>query len=235
MVVVVIAILASVVLVSYTGISARTRTSTVMNDASVAVQKLEVYKIENGIYPATLEVANNGMPLRPSGDNAYQYTVDNGAQPVTYCLSVTNPALSNGYYVSSTNTAPTVGLCAGHVLNPVVPTNSLTPPANTSNIVIGALTTNMAVNTAYSAYINIGTTATGSPTPTIQWQKLVPKNTDTGTWEDIAGQTNSTLNLVIAGSGCGEGDYCYFRVKYTNSSGTATSAAIKMTLYYESD
>ena len=54
-VVVVIAILAAITIVSYNGIQNRAKLSAVQSDLSAASKKIELYKVDKGIYPTSSE------------------------------------------------------------------------------------------------------------------------------------------------------------------------------------
>lgn len=56
-VVVVIAILAAISIVSYTGITDRSRVSTAMSELSTMRKKFDIYKIDNGSYPTRTDDA----------------------------------------------------------------------------------------------------------------------------------------------------------------------------------
>jgi general secretion pathway protein G len=106
-VIVVIAILAVISIIAYSGIQSRARASLVSSDLSNAVKSLKLYQVENGAYPADLASAN----LKASSGTAYQYTVNNTANPPTFCLTATNGTTS--YKITEAST-PEAGGCAGH-------------------------------------------------------------------------------------------------------------------------
>lgn len=65
--------------------------------------------------------------------------------------------------------------------------------------------------------------ATGSPTPTVQWQ--VSSNGG-GTWTNLAGATSTTLTFVTSAT---QNGYRY-RAVFTNSAGTATTSSATLTV-----
>ncbi len=75
---------------------------------------------------------------------------------------------------------------------------------------------------------NLYATATGSPAPTIQWQRMSPKNSTTGTWSNITGGT--TNYTVHSDNTLTEGDYRLFRAVFTSGGYTTTSPTVQMTL-----
>jgi prepilin-type N-terminal cleavage/methylation domain-containing protein len=121
-VIVVIAVLATITTVAYNGISQRANASAASSGLTQAKKKLEVYKVENGTYPATGNLAAAGVT---STSVSYQYT-SNGT---TYCLTGTASTVS---YKATDATAPSAGGCAGHGVGGVeAVTNLATDPAAT--------------------------------------------------------------------------------------------------------
>jgi len=103
-VIVVIAILATISIVAYNGIQNRARASEASSALAQAKKKLELYKIDNGSYPSSGNLASAGIT---STDVDYQYT-SNGT---TYCITGT---AGNVSYKASDSTSPTQGGCSGH-------------------------------------------------------------------------------------------------------------------------
>jgi len=102
-VIVVIGILASITIVSYTGISKRATAAAMQSDLSNASKQLKVYQASHGSYPTTLvgncptvPVADNTLCLKPSLNNTFAYSSD-GA---TFDLTETN---TNGTYYNITD------------------------------------------------------------------------------------------------------------------------------------
>lgn len=105
-VIIVIAILATISIVAYTGIQKRATEVTLQSDLSNASKQLTVADVTTGSYP------NPSLPadIKASGNNTFQYT-SNGT---TFCLSATSPSNSaSSYYITSNGTI-TPGLCTGH-------------------------------------------------------------------------------------------------------------------------
>ena len=67
-------------------------------------------------------------------------------------------------------------------------------------------------------------TASGTPTPTVQWQ--VSSNSG-ATWSNLSGATSTTLTTDVLGSG---DNGLQFRAVFTNSEGSATSSAATLTV-----
>lgn len=80
-VIVVIAILAAVTIVAYTGIQNRTHDSAVQADLSSFVKKMEFTKVDTGTYPATLTVQMG------FGFSKQSYMGDNQNQTLRYCYN----------------------------------------------------------------------------------------------------------------------------------------------------
>jgi len=108
-VIVVIGILAAITIVAFNGVSNRAKIALVISDAEGVVKTMESAKVLSGTeqYPASPTAAN----LKGSSGTGFQYAVNNSASPPTFCITVTNGAIS--YWVSNTNTKPTSGACLG--------------------------------------------------------------------------------------------------------------------------
>lgn len=76
-VIVIIGILATVVIVSYNGITKKARESTLMSDLNNDARLLEMYKVENGDYPAegSEGQVNNSQGLVKSDGNILTYSM----------------------------------------------------------------------------------------------------------------------------------------------------------------
>lgn len=103
-VIVVIGILAAITIVAYNGIQQRATASAASIALTQANKKLELYKVDNGTYPASGNLSAAGVT---DGDVAFQYT-SNGT---TFCMTGTKGTTS---YKVSDSTTPTAGGCAGH-------------------------------------------------------------------------------------------------------------------------
>lgn len=123
-VIVVIAILAAISIVAYTGIQDRARLTAATAAAKQAADKIEIYALDNGdAYPATL----SDVSIADSGSTTYQYRVNNSANPATFCVTATSG--NKSVYVSDTQTSPKEGACPGHGSGGVAPiTNLATAP-----------------------------------------------------------------------------------------------------------
>ena len=118
-VIVVIAILAAITIVAFNGIQERARISSVSSALSQANKKLAAFAVDGNGYPPDLATVD----IRNGGNVTYQYSVNNSANPATYCVTVTNGTTS--YKASSTSQAPSAGGCAGHGQNGVAAVKNL--------------------------------------------------------------------------------------------------------------
>jgi prepilin-type N-terminal cleavage/methylation domain-containing protein len=217
-VIVIIGVLAAITLVVYNSINQRAIGATLQSDLSDDYKQLLISYYSTGAYPA--DTSN----VKKSSGTTLQYTVDNTGQP-SYCLTATNTGLSNGFYVSNLNSQPITGLCSGHVLNPA--------PVQTAPVV----TVQPSTATSFRFYddypmenINLTSAATGTPTPTVVWQKRM----DSGAWVTISDATSTTLQEPVSSArgwtaswfnGSSWLGLWTLRAAWTNSVGTVYSNA----------
>lgn len=108
-------------------------------------------------------------------------------------------------YLSATNVSLSLDDSAGPAAGPVVTSG----PASTS----------VAVGQSFT----LSAAASGSPVPTVQWQR----STDGGaTWVDLAGATSTTYSATAPAAGNGTS----YRAVFTNSLGSATTAPAVLTV-----
>ena len=180
-VIVVIAILAAITIVAYNGIQERARASSVSTALNQASKKIGVFQVDNpGQYPATL----GSVDINDGNSVTYQYSVNNSANPATYCITATNGTTS--YKISSTNTTPTIGGCPGHGQGGVAAvTNLLFNPSSENN--------STANNWAYfSSPLSIDSTKAMFGTRSLQ---------------TITNSATNPQGLVFAGQGVPAGTY----------------------------
>jgi len=211
-VIVVIGILAAITIVAFNGVQQRANTAALQSDLTGAYKQLQVAQVTTDSYPT------DTSSLKKSSGTVFQYTVNNSTNPKTFCLTGTNPAVSTGYNVTNVVSKPTAGLCSGHVQNPTagtIPVITLHPTDKDG--VVGT-------NVTFTA------SATGSPTPTVQWQRSTGNGT-TGPWVDFAGATSNSW-VYSTGNGPSPGQAMWVRAVYTNTIGTtATNSAGVSTTY----
>ena len=86
-VIVVIAILAAITIISYSGITNRAKETSLKSDLQNTSTKLKLAQIDTGSYPSSLSSDNTAK----SGDNQLTYT----GGGTTFCLKATSPSLPN--------------------------------------------------------------------------------------------------------------------------------------------
>ncbi|HTU21258.1 MAG TPA: immunoglobulin domain-containing protein [Gemmataceae bacterium] len=137
-----------------------------------------------------------------SGATSTTLTLDNVA-------SVMNGYEYQGIFTNSAGTATTNAATLTVQTQPIAPTVTTQP-------------TNQTVTAGATATFT--TAASGTPTPTVQWQV----STNVGqTWTDISGATSTTLTLSDVQAS--QNGYEYQAI-FTNSAGTATSNAATLTV-----
>jgi uncharacterized protein (TIGR02145 family)/prepilin-type N-terminal cleavage/methylation domain-containing protein len=114
-VIVVIAILAAITIVAYTGISQKANEASLQSDLDNASRQLKLYQVENGSYPASLDATSKCLEdssgtedtrycLKPSPGNTFSYTSE--APYSTFTLTATRGSLS--YYITQ-DSGPVAG------------------------------------------------------------------------------------------------------------------------------
>lgn len=121
-VIVVIGILAAITIVSYTGIQQKAVVASLTSDLANASQQLKIFQIDNSVFPASLidcptPAAGNAC-VKISPDTAYQYIVNNGSIPQTFCITATKGTIS---YKISNDSTPITGGCPGHGVGGISP------------------------------------------------------------------------------------------------------------------
>ena len=129
-VIVVIAILAAITIIAYNGIKQRATVASLSSDLENAAKRLKLDQVDLAAYPATVAAANSGSSLKASPSTSYQYSVNNGVSPQTFCLTATKGTTS--YYINQDG-IPQSGGCAGHIVGGTPITNmALNPSLETS-------------------------------------------------------------------------------------------------------
>ncbi len=86
MVIVIIGILASITLVSYSGIKNLAIDASLKSDLSNASNLLKIYQANNSNFPMSTDDANDGKGIKFSQNATHDYAKDNGTIPQTFCL-----------------------------------------------------------------------------------------------------------------------------------------------------
>lgn len=175
--IVIIAVLAAIVTVSYRGVTSKANEAALVSDLTNASKKLAMYHAEYGAYPSTdgLNASTNWCPTLPKPDNNYCIKINSGISAVytsdilTYTLSYTKGTI--GYEVAN-NKSP----------------YNTTPPTTTPITAIGAITGTAQTGQTLTA----GAVTPGGATVSYQWQSAT---TAGGTYSNITGATDSTLVL----------------------------------------
>jgi prepilin-type N-terminal cleavage/methylation domain-containing protein len=128
-VIVVIGILAAITIVAYNGLQDRARSATLLSDLSSSAKQLKLDQATNNIFPATIAEANGNKGLRASTGTTYSYTVNNAANPQTFCLSATN-GTQIGSITQDATASP--GGCTNLALNASSPNALITNGITTS-------------------------------------------------------------------------------------------------------
>lgn len=112
-VIVVIGIMASIVLISYTGVQSKAIATSLVLDLNGASKQLKLYYIDHGTYPTNLDA--NNCPLgsapspdikyciKPSPDTVFNYKSNLTTIPQTFALTATKSGIS---YIAANNTTP---------------------------------------------------------------------------------------------------------------------------------
>lgn len=128
-VIVVIGILAAITIVAYNGIQNRARNTSLISDLTSSAKQLRIDQTTNSLFPATIAEANNNNGLKASAGTTYSYTVNNAANPQTFCLSATN---GNQIYSVTQDGNPSGGGCTNLALGASSPNALLTNGITTS-------------------------------------------------------------------------------------------------------
>jgi prepilin-type N-terminal cleavage/methylation domain-containing protein len=104
--IVIIGIIASISIISYTGISQQAVSASMKADLSNTIKQLELFKATNGIYPDSIDdcpsPASNNICTSPSGSNTFaEYQANNSIFPPVFNLTSTNGSISYGVSSSS--------------------------------------------------------------------------------------------------------------------------------------
>lgn len=115
-VIVVIAILASIIVVGYSGAREQAMQSNVKTDLRAASAQVKVEKSNKGKYPATQAEVDGGKGLKKSAGTTYQYV----AGSTGYCISASSDRTSKVFRITSSQGNVEEGTCAGFDVGPVV-------------------------------------------------------------------------------------------------------------------
>lgn len=195
---------------------------------------------------ATTEVVllTVGKPPAVTGQPATQTAIE--GKPVFLTASSSGTPEPTVQWEVSTDTGATWNAIPGATFSPyIISSAKLAQSGNEYRAVftnaLGKATTNAATLTVYglpqitqlpqSVTVEEGqpasfeSTATGTPSPTIRWERSTDKGT---TWTILSGATSTTL--TIASTKTSEDGY-EFRAAFTNLAGTVTGASATLTVH----
>ncbi|WP_120005050.1 prepilin-type N-terminal cleavage/methylation domain-containing protein [Nesterenkonia muleiensis] len=110
-VIVVIAILAAITVVAYTGVQNRAEETKLQSDLRQAGSLIAIDHATHGAYPEDEEDVADGEGLSPSNGTRFEYTSDGDS----YCLSATSETRDvRGFHISSETGRVQEGVCDGH-------------------------------------------------------------------------------------------------------------------------
>lgn len=199
-VIVVIAILAAITIVAYTGVQDRAIQSSLQSSAKQAYTKVQANAVENNdTYPANL----SSVGITDSSDVTYSYRTDAATSPKNFCLVASRQ--STEYYVTSENSSPTIGNCTNLVGNPSFETNTTGWNAGGGNVLSRVSTGGLFENGfARSSYVSASSETAGNWYPNIP---VVNGEIYTGSM-----YVRSTIGVTVL-----------MRLEWKNSSGTIQS------------
>ena len=199
-VIVVIAILATITVVAFNGIMDRAKATSLQADLNNASKKLKLYQADYGYYPTSLDATtycptptdtNYCLSVSP-GNTLTSYSVNNSANPQTFSIDASN-ANGTRYFVSESSSAT----------------------SSTATFTAGSITGTVRTGSTVTA----GAVTPSTATYTRQWQRSTAA---AGTYADIAGATGNTYTIPAGDMGY------YLRVLTTGTgaySSSLTSAA----------
>lgn len=118
----IIGILATIVIVSYSGIQDRAAVDSLKSDLNNGSDLLRIDQAHSatGVFPATLAAADSGKGVPASSGTTYQYAVNNTNTPRTFCLTATKG--TNNYNINQEG-VPSPGICPILYYDTAIPTS----------------------------------------------------------------------------------------------------------------
>jgi prepilin-type N-terminal cleavage/methylation domain-containing protein len=157
-VIVVIAILAAITIVVYTGVVQKATVAALQSDLINASQKLKIYQVTNMAYPDTIDCssnpATNSICLKASSNNTFAYSSDNTTKPPTF--SLTETATNGDAYTITEDTSPTTAVVK------INKTFSYTGTIQTYTIPAGIKSIDITATGAQGGQVNSGTGGLGA-------------------------------------------------------------------------
>lgn len=174
-VIVVIAVLASIVVVAYSGIQRQSRVSLIKSELEQAAKQLGIYAVDNSdTFPDELTVLNSGTGLRFAEQAEHIYSPYSESSVSDFCLTGIVTDTDIVYHVTSKG-SPVEGYCEGHEPSTGLETPTLVTQADSSSqisasweLIEGATsyTLQYSTNASFSPSNQLTGIATGSATIT---------------------------------------------------------------------
>ncbi len=198
-VIVVIAILATLTIVAYNGIQNGAKSSSLQSDLSQAASLLETSKIKTPgeTYPAD-QAAAIAAGVKASGGNTINYY--NNSYSNDYCLESTNSNIT--YSISSTSTTPINGPCTENSLVGWWPFNGNANDA--TNVGNNGIVTNASLTLGENGQSNGAYSFDGSTTYITMMKHFMSPDMTISTWYN-ASVLSQTGHIVYASTGSGDG------------------------------
>lgn len=112
---VIIGVLAAIVIVSYMNISNKANIASLTSDLNNASRQLKLFQVDQGIYPDTINCSiadsTTNKCLKSSDSSAYNYQVNNAANPQEFSLNLTRGDLTYSVTNNSTPVAIAPFVC----------------------------------------------------------------------------------------------------------------------------
>lgn len=204
-----------------------TNPQTVVFNASASVAQTCTITIVNmpefsGTVPAQSGITGTSFSLDLSpyfGTGSFTYAIASGSLTGSGLSLNTSSGVISG--TLGTVAVYTVTVSAAGTIGSADDTNSFTITVSSTGTAPTVSTHPANTTVTAGATASFTAAASGSPTPTVQWQE------NTGSWSNISGQTTTTLSLGVVGT---PDNGRQFRAVFTNSSGSATTNTATLTV-----
>lgn len=242
-VIVVIGILAAITIVAFNGVQNKAKVALVTSDLDSVSKKLKIDQAINSAYPATLAATDGGKGVPASAGTAYQYTVDNTANPQTFCVTAVNGSIA--YFITQSDT-PAVGACPGHSITgasaPVIGGyyNFTNDGSNMTNVTLPAIPdgawmmivlayTNNADATAPTGWTTLYNRITANSMQTMVFGKIkTSSEPSTFTMGGALGPTTAS-GVIFWGTGASSNITDWIKGTFANRNGTTAQQYITTT------
>ncbi len=194
--------------------SATTATATLTVDFAPTVTTNPVSQVIPAGSTATFTAAAGGNPTptvqwQVSTNSGSTFTNVSGGTSTTLSFTVSNTQTGNEYRAVFSNSVGTATTSTATLMVGSIPVISTSPASSTVSV---------------GATVTFTAAATGSPSPTVQWQVL-PSG---GTFTDVPGATSTTLSFTATSSLNGN----KYQAVFTNANGQATTGSALLTVNF---